>query len=344
MTAVSSAPTEIPPSARILQLSMASWVAAAVSAVAELAVADALTDGPQDIEALAKELDADPTNLYRLLRAAADIGLFEESAGRTFAVTEVGRALSSDAPDSMRNFARWVGLPADRSTWTGLADSVRTGRSVFESVHGKPVWEYMRDNPEVSRIFDLAMTDTSSQVTTPVVQSYDYSSFRRLVDVGGGHGQLLAAVLAANPETKGVLFDQPEVVAGAGDEFDKAGVRDRVEIAGGDFLESVPEGGDGYLVVNVLHNWEDEKAQAILTRIREAMTDDARVLLVEVVMPPDGAEGLTVKLMDLNMMAHADGVQRSEEQYAELFARAGLKLSRILPGGGLCSIVEAVRA
>ncbi|WP_407842042.1 methyltransferase (plasmid) [Streptomyces sp. DSM 116496] len=344
MTVLQSAPTQIPPFARILQLAMSSWVAAAVSAVAELAVADALAEGPRDVEDLAKELDADPTNLYRLLRACADLELFEEREGRVFALAEVGQALRSDAPDSMRNFARWVGTPAERNTWTGLADSVRTGRSVFESVHGKPVWEYMRDNPKTAEIFDLAMTDTSSQVTTPVVKAYDYSSFRKVVDVGGGHGQLLAAVLAANPQAQGVLFDQPQVVAGAGAEFEKVGVQDRVEIAGGDFLESVPAGGDAYLVVNVLHNWEDKKAEVILSRIREAMAEDGRVLIVAVVMPADGNEGLTVKLMDLNMMAHADGVQRSEAQYEELFAKAGLKLSRILPGGGLCSIVEAVRA
>ncbi|MEU9168988.1 methyltransferase [Streptomyces sp. NPDC048420] len=344
MTAVQSATSQIPPSARILQLAMSSWVAAAVSAVAELAVADALAEGPRDVGRLAKELDVDPTNLYRLLRTTADLGLFEEGEGRVFALTEVGRALRSDAPDSMRNFARWVNTAAERFTWTGLADSVRTGRSVFESVHGKPVWEYMLEHPEVNTLFDHAMTDTSSQVTAPAVASYDFSGFRKVVDVGGGHGQFLAAILEANPGVDGVLFDQPEVVAGAGAEFDKAGVRDRVEVVGGDFLASVPAGGDAYVVVNVLHNWEDDKAELILGAIRKAMTDDARVLLVEAVMPPEGTEALTVKLMDLNMMAHADGVQRSEAQYTELFSRVGLKLSRVLPGGGLCSIVEAVRA
>ncbi|MEV0741815.1 methyltransferase [Streptomyces sp. NPDC050549] len=339
-----SASAQIPPSARILQLAMSSWVAAAVSAVAELAVADALAQGPCDVESLAKDLDVDATNLYRLLRATADIGLFEEAPGRVFTLTEVGHALRSDAPDSMRNFARWVNTAAERYTWTGLADSVRTGRSVFESVHGKPVWEYMLEHPEVNALFDRAMTDTSSQVTAPAVAAYDFGTFRKVVDVGGGHGQFLAAILAANPAVRGILFDQPDVVAGAGDEFAKAGVQDRVEIVGGDFLASVPEGGDAYVVVNVLHNWEDDKAELILGAIRRAMAEDARVLLVEAVMPPDGTEALTVKLMDLNMMAHADGVQRSEAQYAELFARAGLKLSRVLSGGGLCSFVEAVRA
>ncbi|UQX03450.1 acetylserotonin O-methyltransferase [Streptomyces sp. RerS4] len=335
--------SQIPPSARILQLATAGWMSAAVSAAAELGVADELARGPRTVEDIAKSIDADAPTLYRLLRACADFGLFREEAGRVFALTETGEALRSDAPGSMRNFARWVGEPADRFTWSRLAESVLTGRSAFAAVHGRSVWEYLREETHTARVFNGAMTEASSGLIAPVVNAYDFSSFRKIVDVGGGQGALLAAVLAANPDAQGVLFDQPEVIAAAGRAFEDAGVADRVEKHRGDFFESVPAGGDAYLMSNIIHDWDDEHSVRILANCRAAMTADARVLLVEAVMPSGPAHAPTVKLMDLNMLVLCDGRQRTEDEFRALFREAGLELSRVVPGG-LCSVVEAVRA
>ncbi|HEY3610279.1 MAG TPA: methyltransferase [Pseudonocardiaceae bacterium] len=334
---------EIPAGARILQLATASWMSAALSAVAELGAADELAHGPRSVADIATAVAADAPTLYRLMRACADFGLFTEGPGRTFALTELGEAIRTDTPGSMRNFAMWVGLPPERNTWSGLAESVRAGKSAFEGVHGSPIWEYMRAHGDVSRVFDGAMTEASSGLVAPVVAAYDFSPFRTIVDIGGGHGALLAAVLAANPGATGVLFDQPTVVAGAGKAFTEAGVSDRCALRGGNFFESVPTGGDAYLLSNIIHDWDDESAQRILTNCRDAMAEGGRVLLIEAVLPQDGVPAPIAKLMDLNMLVLCDGRQRSEPEFAELFHRCGLELARIVPGG-LHSIVEATRA
>ncbi|GGT19137.1 methyltransferase [Streptomyces purpureus] len=332
-----------PPSVRVLQLATASWMAAAVSAAAELGVADTLADGPRPAGEIARAVGADAPTLYRLMRACADIGLFEEHEGEVFALTEVGEALRSDAPTSMRNFARWVGLAADRNTWAGLADSVRTGEPAFEKVHGQNVWDFMRDRADVSGIFDDAMTEASRQLIAPVVGAYDFSGIGTLVDVAGGHGALLAAVLDAHPGVRGVLYDQADVVVGAKQTFRERGLEDRVDTVGGDFFESVPPGGDAYLLSNVIHDWDDANSLKILTNCREALADGGRVLLVEAVMPERSEPSPTVTLMDLNMLVLCGGRQRTETEFADLFARAGLRLTRIVRAG-LHSVVEAVRA
>lgn len=334
---------EIPPAARVLQLATASWMSAAVSAAAALGVADQLASGPRSVNEIAKTVDAHAPTLYRLLRACADIELFQELDGQVFALTELGEALRSDSPNSMRNFAMWVGLPADRYTWSDLVKSVRTGEPAFVGVHGQPIWDYMGAHPDVAEVFDNAMTEASYQVIAPVVDAYDFSSFVRIVDVGGGHGALLAAVLAATPHARGILFDQPDVIAGAGGPLKEAGVSDRCELDSGDFFESVPAGGDAYLLSNIIHDWDDEPSVQILANCRAAMADDGRVLLVEAVLPDKIEPSPTIKLMDLNMLVLSGGRQRTGAQFSELFQRVGLELSRIVPGG-LCSVVEAVRA
>lgn len=317
-------------------------MSAAISAAATLGVADDLAAGPRTVGQTAAALDADPRTLHRLLRACADFGLLDEVADRTFQLTELGQVLRSDVPDSMRNFAMWVGSPAEHFTWANLSRSVRSGKSCFEYTHTTPIWDYMRGNEETARVFNRAMTEASYGLTTPVVRAYDFSRCARIVDVGGGHGALLAAVLASAPSARGVLFDQPAVVAGAGREFRDAGVSDRYEVRSGDFFDSVPPGGDIYLLSNIIHNWDDKLAVRILANCAEAMAEGGRVLLFETVMPGGGEPAPTIRLMDLNMLVLCDGKERTEAEFAELLDHAGLRLSRVVPGG-LCSVVEAVR-
>ncbi|QSB15937.1 methyltransferase [Natronosporangium hydrolyticum] len=331
------------PAFRLLTLATASWMASAVSAAAELGVADQLAAGPRPVAELAEALGTHPPSLYRLLRAGSDIGLFEERVGQEFALTELGEALRSDSPSSLRNFARWVALPADRHTWDGLVQSVRSGRPAFVDVHGEEVWEHFRQRPEVAEIFDRAMDELSRQVIAPAIDAYDFAGVRRIVDVGGGHGALLAQVLTAAPQAYGVLFDQPEVIEGAGQPLIEAAVRDRSELVAGDFFVDVPGDGDAYLLSNIIHDWDDEPARQILANCRDAMAPDGRVLLVEAVLPDDAAAALTVKLMDLDMLVISGGRQRTGAQLDALCQQSGLKLDRIV-GGGLCSIVEATRA
>jgi hypothetical protein len=335
-------PASLPPPVRILQLATAGWMAQAVSAAAELGVADALAAGPRTVEEVAEEVGAHAPTLYRLLRACADIELFEERPDRVFALTELGDALRTDSPVSLRDFAVWTGLPAERDTWTRLADSVRTGAPVFERVHGTSVWDHIRDRPDVLGVFDRAMTQTSRQIIGSIVAAYDFGGLRTLVDVGGGRGALLSAVLAANPGLRGVLYDQPEVVAESGPVFKEAGVAERATAQGGSFFDAVPPGGDAYLLSNIIHDWDDEPSVRILSKVRAVLPADGRVLLVEAVLPTD-RPALNVKLMDLDMLVLCGGRQRTEAEFAALLADAGLRLTRIVPGGH-CSVVEAVAA
>jgi DNA-binding transcriptional ArsR family regulator/SAM-dependent methyltransferase len=349
-----SQPQGPPPSARILQLVTAGWLAQAVSAAAALGIADELAAGPRPVDQIAKAVDAHPPTLYRLLRACTDAGLLTERDGQVFALTETGEALRTDGPGSMRHFAIWTGLAAERQTWTELARSVKTGEPAFAAVHGQQVFEYMGAHPDVLSVFDKAMTEASSQIIAPVVAAYDFGPLATIVDVGGGRGALLAAILAANPGARGVLYDQPGVIAAAGGSLAgaSAGVAARTTLASGDFFASVPPGGDAYLLSNILHDWDDEPSARILANCREAMAPGGRVLLVEAVLqeravrdaPPDGAPpALTVSLMDLDMLVLNGGRQRSAAEFAALLAQAGLRLTRVVPGG-FCSVVEAVLA
>ncbi|BBB01456.1 putative O-methyltransferase [Actinacidiphila reveromycinica] len=332
----------LPTPARILQLATAGWLSQAVSATAELGVADALAAGPRTVDQIAEEIGAHAPTLYRLLRAGADIELFEERPHHVFALTELGDALRSDSPVSLRDFAIWTGLPAERAAWTELAAGVRTGSPVFERVHGASVWDHIRDHPHVLGVFDRAMTQTSRQIIGSIVAAYDFTDLRTLVDVGGGRGALLSAILAANPGLRGVLYDQPEVVAESGPVFKEAGVAERATAEGGSFFDAVPAGGDAYLLSNIIHDWDDEPSVRLLSKVRAVLPEHGRVLLVEAVLPTD-RPALNVKLMDLDMLLLCGGRQRTEAEFAVLLADAGLRLNRVVPGGH-CSVVEAVVA
>lgn len=331
------------PQAWILQITTAGWISQAVSAAATLGIADELGSGPRSAEQIAQAIDAEAPALYRLLRACSDIGIFRELEGRVFTLTDSGKALRSDAPGSMRNFAVWAGLPATRNTWTDLARSIQTGESAFPRVHGEPLFAYMRERSDVAAVFDKAMSEIAHQVLLPAVTAYDFSAFRTIVDVGGGQGAVLAAVLAASPRSHGVLYDLPDVIDGAGRLLDdEPGVRERTKLISGDFFESVPGGGDAYLLSNIIHDWDDASSVRILANCREATARDGRVLLLEAVLQEGHPSSLMMKLMDLDIFVLTGGMQRTEAEFSNLLRQAGLRLSRVIPGG-FCSIVEAVR-
>ncbi len=234
-----------------------------------------------------------------------------------------------------------VGMPFHRYPWTDLYETVRTGESAFDRIHGTEAWDYLAEHPEDAAIFDAAMTSVSTSEAVSIVQAYDFTRFGTVVDVGGGRGGSLAAILSANPHLQGVLFDMPAVVAGADGEVSGAEVVDRCQVVGGDFFDSVPEGGDAYLLSGIIHDSDDDQAMEILSTCRAAMADTACVLLAEIVLP-EGAAPSMAKLEDLEMLVMtAGGRQRTEAEYRTLFGRAGLRLTRIVPSTGLVSLVEA---
>jgi O-methyltransferase domain len=253
----------------------------------------------------------------------------------------MGEALRADAPESMRGIVMFWGDPLHWEHWGRLSHSVRTGRCAIEELRGKPTFEWFEDVPELAAVFNDGMTSISKMETPVVVAAYDFSRFGTIVDVGGGHGLLLTAILREAPDSRGILFDADSVVEGAPSVLESASVSARCTTVGGSFFESVPAGGDAYVLKHIIHDWDDEKSLQILRNVRAAMNPDARVLSVEAVVPDDDREHLS-KLLDLEMLVAATGRERTESEYAKLLSRAGLRHTRTVGRVGPASIVEAV--
>ena len=287
----------------------------AIHVAAVLGIADLLEDGPRTSDELAQATEADPRALYRLLRALAAFGLFQEEDGRRFSLTELGDSLRWSAPESVAGWAAFVGRRNIREAWSSLEESIRTGENAFKLAHGLSVWEYRAQNPEESEIFDRAMTSSSQLVIRSLTDAYDFGRFATIVDVGGGNGTLLRALLDEHPQLRGVLFDQPHVVEGID-------LGERGTVLGGSFFESVPEGGDAYLLKWIIHDWGDEESVAILRNVRR---NGGALLLVErIVEPPN--EGPETKLGDLNMLVGPGGQERTLEEFEVLLRAAGYDL------------------
>jgi O-methyltransferase/methyltransferase family protein len=312
----------------------------AVHVAATLGIADLLADGPRASDELASATGSHPDALYRLLRALASVGVLQEESGRTFSLTEVGDCLRRDSPESLAGWATFVGRPYYWNAWAHLLDSVRTGENAFQSVYGTTVWEYRAEHPEESAIFDGAMTALTRRVNKSLLESYDFARFATVVDVGGGHGVLLAAVLAEHPAMQGVLFDQPHVVALAHDLLQAAGVADRCRVVGGSFFESVPEGADAYLLKAILHDWEDAEAATILQACRGAMPADGTLVVVERILAPPN-EGAAAKFSDLNMLVGPGGRERTIDDFEALFVIAGFQLQGETPAASGLSVITA---
>jgi hypothetical protein len=305
-------------------------VTQAIHVAATLGIADLLRDGPRSSDELAAATESHARSLHRVLRALASVGVLHEGGDGRFALTEVGECLRSDAAAPVGGWAAYVGRPAHFRAWGALLHAVRTGESAFRSVHGADVWEYRARHPEDGAIFDRAMTDTSRRANRQLIEAYDFGRFERIVDVGGGHGALLAGVLAAHPAVRGVLFDQPHVVADAGGVLEAAGVSDRCEVVAGSFFDAVPPGGDAYVLKAIVHDWEDDEALRILRNVRAAIADDGTVLVVERELGPPNADP-DAKLSDLNMMVGPGGRERTRDEFAALLEDAGFALERVVP-------------
>jgi hypothetical protein len=302
----------------------------ALHAAAALGLSDQLARAPCTAAQLADAVGADPEPLTRLLRALTVAGVYERDDGGRFTNGELGDALRSDAPGSVAGWARLIGRAYYWQAWSGLVDSVRTGENAFAAQRGESIWSYRARHPEEQEIFDAAMTAQSAAVSDAVVEAYDFGRHARLVDVGGGRGGLLAAILARFPHVHGVLFEQPAVADAAAPVLTAAGVADRCERVGGDFFAAVPDGADAYLLKAVIHDWEDREAVAILRSVRRAMPETGVVLLVEQ-LQDEGPDPLRTALSDLNMLVAPGGRERNRSEYGALLGQAGLRLSDVVP-------------
>ncbi len=330
-------PPALPLADQLLAMASGAWVTQMIHVAAELGLAEALEAGERDCGDLADACGADADTLFRLLRGLASLGIFEETAPRRFGLTPLAELLRSDHPQSLRQFARMLGAEHYLS-WDDLLHSVRSGESAFRHRYGCSVFEWYERHPERGAIFDGAMGDFSRPETEAVLAAFDFSGFRQLVDVGGGRGDLLMAVLRAHPRLQGVVFDQPHVLEPVAVPADLEG---RLELAGGDFFATAPAGADAYLLKHILHDWHDDACRTILQHIRAAMAPGGRVLILEQVIPPGNAP-FPGKLLDLNMLVMTEGGrERTPGDYALLLESAGLSLRRIHPTPSAVSVVEA---
>jgi hypothetical protein len=332
----------LPPEAALTQLVLGSLVSQAIYVAAKLGVADLLAGGAKSADELARETGAHAPSLYRVMRALAACGVFAEREDGRFELTPMSEPLRSNVVGSMRDATIFMGEEWHWRVWGHLLHSVKTGEAAWERTHGAPVFEFFAANPEPARIFDRAMTSMSNLATAAVLDSYDFSGVEQLVDVAGGEGGVLTSVMHAYPRLRGVLFDLAHVIENARRRVAAQGVADRCELVAGDFFKSVPTGADAYVMKHIIHDWDDERAILILKNIARAMRDDGRVLLIESVITR-GAESNFGKILDIEMLASPGGKERTAEEYRELFARAGLRLTRIVPTKSSYSVIEAVK-
>jgi SAM-dependent methyltransferase len=307
-------------------------VSQAISAAVSLGVPDLLGEESRTSADLAAATGTHEPSLYRLLRALASAGVLSEDDDRRFALTELGRPLRTDDPESLAGWAEFIGRPHEWQAWSGLADSVRSGENAFASTHGVDVWTHRAQLPEEGAYFDRAMQSRLHLQTASLLDAYDFGRFRRIVDVGGGNGSLLAAILNRYDAVEGVLFDQAHVVAGAPAVLEAAGIAERCEIVAGSFFEFVPGGGDAYVMSAILHDWEDEDSRRILESVRRAIPDDGVLLVLErLVGGPN--EDLETKFGDLTMFVIPGGRERTRDEFADLFFASGFRLQDAIAAG-----------
>lgn len=322
----------------MMQLISSLWVTRAIGTFARVGLADTMEQGAETPEAIAAAHRVDGPRVYRLLRALSTVGIVTENAGGKFALTPLGRLLASHSPHSMRTAAILL-TEYHADIWAGL-DQALAGGTAFEALKGAPLFEWLANNPDEGARFQRMMQEVHGPETPAIVAAYDFGKSHHIVDVGGGNGSLLSAILAANPNCRATLFDLPEGIAAA--KRGEGGPLPGVTLVAGDVFKSAPEDGDLYLLRHLLHDYADEEAVRILTNVRRAMRPDARVLVLEKPVPADDTPG-PGRWLDLHVMLLTGGAERTLKEYAALFARADLKLARNFPTAHpAIEVVEAV--
>lgn len=332
-----------PPHVQLIQMATAYWASRLLYVAAKLDLADRLADGPQTAEALAGPTGMHAPSLRRVMRTLASLGLFTEDAQHRFALTPLGAALKSGEPGAAR--ASVLTLAGDW-VWRGFEQmlySVETGKSGIEKALGEPIFTWLSKHPEEVSLFSETMIGFHGMEPAAVAAAYDFSGFATVVDVGGASGNLLATILEHHPAPRGILFDLPHVVRDAPALLQERGVGDRVTIESGSFFESVPAGGDAYLLSHVIHDWSPEQCATILGHCHRAMKPDGRLMIIEMVLPAgDGPH--PGKMLDMMMLVGPGGQERTEPEYRDLLSKAGFRLTKVVPTRSAASIVEAVRA
>ncbi len=329
----------VPPPIMLHYLMRGYWISQAIYVAAQLRIADHLSHGPKSADELAQDADVHPGALYRLLRTLASVGIFTEVEPLRFGLTPMAELLRTGNAGSVNALALWNMV--DWNAWGQVLHSIKTGKTAFQHVHGEEPFTYFEHNPEIGAVFNKAMTGYATLSSMAAVEAYDFTRFTAVVDIGGGHGALMAAILRCSPATRGILFDMPNVIAASRKILEDAGLSHRCDCIAGDFFTSVPPGGDAYILSSIIHDWDAERSLVILRNCRRAMEVNATLLLVEAVIPPGNAPSFS-KWLDLEMLVCFGGWERTEAEYRELLEQAGFRLTRIVPTRTASNIIEAV--
>ena len=332
---------QVPPATIMLELLNSFVVTEPLIVFAELKVADELAKGPRSAQQIAESIGADSGTLGRILRTLESQGVVAKNSEDQYEQSDLSETLRSDISGSMHVFAMMYAQDWYRRPFAALPEAIQNGGVAFENVFGMPAFDYMsqEDQAEGFAIFNKAMTSNSQATEPAIIDAYDFTQFRRIVDVGGGHGALLSAILKSAPDADGVLYDLPGVVSGAGEVL--SSVSDRCEIVPGSFFDGIPDGYDAYVMKLIIHDWSDEQSGQILDNDRAAIPADGTLVLIDGIVP-EGDDGKLRKLIDLHMMALNGGVERTEIEYSELLAASRFKLTRLIPTAtGRLSVIEA---
>ena len=326
-----------------LQVVLGGILQQALYIVTKLGVADLLAERPQTANELADKTQVHAGALYRILRTLAGSGIFAEKDDGTFIFTPPAALLRPDIPGSLHNLIIFGGEKWHWDVYANMLYSVQTGNAAWKQTHGLDIFPWLIAHPEHLEVFNRAMSGVSFPAASAVVEAYDFSSVKSIIDIGGGQGQTLTCILKANPHLKGVLFELPQVIAEASDAIERQGLAGRIELTAGDLFDSIPSGMDVYLIKHVLHNWNDEHALQILRNIHQAMPPHGKLLLIEMVVPAGNQPHIS-KLLDLGMLISFGGAERSALEYERLFSQTALRLTRIIPTQSpLDNIIEAVK-
>lgn len=334
---------QTPPPVQMMQMITGLWTSCCIYAGAKLNIADHLKEKPLTAGQLAEATHSDAPSLYRILRALSSVGVFKENTEHKFELTPLGDTLRSDIPGSMKAMAI-AQLGDHYNAWGNLIYSIKTGNIAFDNVEGMSIWKYYETHPDEGVNFMKAMTGVTGAAVMNVLPCYDFSGFKTIVDVGGGNGALLMAVLNAAPQAKGIVFDEEYVVEQTQKTLKEKGFDNRCSAVGGSFFDFIPGDADLYLMKMIMHDWNDEQCLQILSNCSKAMLPVSKLLIIESVIP-EGNEPHPGKFMDINMLAMTGGKERTQTEFASLLAKAGLKLSRVIPTHSpMFSIVEVVKA
>ena len=332
----------LPPSGRLIEMIYGYVLSRSIAVAAQYGIADLLKDGPKSANELALDVNAHPRSLYRMLRALASVGIFEETADGRFGLTPLAEPLCSDTPDSLRAFAALQADEVHFATWAQFPYSIQNGAPIIPHKFGMSWFDWLEQNPAEGKGFHEAMTSLSTSETAAILSAYDFSEIQKLVDVGGGQGLLLTSILSKYPHMTGMLYDEPAVIMGAKDMFTAYGVADRIEAVGGNFFQSVPAGGDAYVLKHILHDWSDEECLKILGHCHSEMAAGGKLLIVEMVIPERNIPSVS-KFLDLGILLFLGGTERTEAEYRALLDSTGFNLTRIVSTPSAASVIEAVR-